>query len=373
MSVAHLFRYYHMKKNKLLVFHTRVEIYRVDFFNNLAIRFDMNAFIDNKHSYGSLSGNISHLYRFRYEEFNSDCGLLKNIRYVITQIRTNRPDIVMVSECGVITQVVVLYKLFLRKNFDIVSIIDDSFDQLTRNRHFTKRHQYAERVLIPFFSNIINVEPRSADYFQQKYNKGQFFPIISDDDIFREKLVKAIPFSRAYLEQYNLKNKKIILFVGRFVAQKNVISLIESIRYLHRNDVCLLLVGAGPEEKNYRDVSEGLDVIFTGSLNGLYLYAWYIIADVFVLPSVVEPFGAVVNEALMAGCKCVVSERAGSSCLIKDGENGFVINPLNKSMISQRIDSILNSNRRRDLEGIRPNLMPYTFKERFDFLMENLL
>lgn len=57
------------------------------------------------------------------------------------------------------------------------------------------------------------------------------------------------------------------------------------------------------------------------------LYVWYKAADTLVLPSYREPFGAVVNEALLAGCKCVVSKNAGASCLINEGINGYTFDP----------------------------------------------
>ena len=51
------------------------------------------------------------------------------------------------------------------------------------------------------------------------------------------------------------------------------------------------------------------------------------LGDVFVLPSKYEPFGAVVNEALLAGCYVLCSLAAGASCLIEDGVNGNVFSP----------------------------------------------
>lgn len=60
---------------------------------------------------------------------------------------------------------------------------------------------------------------------------------------------------------------------------------------------------------------------------GHELYAWYNIAQLFVLASWQEAFGAVTNEALQGGCRCLISELAGSQCLIKEGINGCTFNP----------------------------------------------
>ena len=65
-------------------------------------------------------------------------------------------------------------------------------------------------------------------------------------------------------------------------------------------------------------------VWFKGKLSGDELYAWYNLAQIFVLPSSFEPFGAVVNEALVAGCYSIVSKHVGASCIIEKGINGEI-------------------------------------------------
>ena len=73
-------------------------------------------------------------------------------------------------------------------------------------------------------------------------------------------------------------------------------------------------------------VKEG-HVIFAGKKEDDELMAYYNLGDIFVLPSKYEPFGAVVNEALLAGCYVLCSSVAGASCLIEDGVNGNVFSP----------------------------------------------
>jgi len=55
---------------------------------------------------------------------------------------------------------------------------------------------------------------------------------------------------------------------------------------------------------------------------------FYALADVLVLPSFSEPWGLVVNEAMVCGLPVIVSNRAGASFdLVKNGKNGFTFNP----------------------------------------------
>ena len=59
--------------------------------------------------------------------------------------------------------------------------------------------------------------------------------------------------------------------------------------------------------------------------------------DVLILPSLIEPWGLVVEEALYFGLPVLVSDRCGSSELIKNGINGFTFDPANKNSLMQII------------------------------------
>ena len=51
-----------------------------------------------------------------------------------------------------------------------------------------------------------------------------------------------------------------------------------------------------------------------------------------------EAFGAVTNEALLFGCNCIVSDKAGSSCIIEQGVNGYLFNPYDADDLKKKID-----------------------------------
>lgn len=352
------------KKKRLLIFHTKVAPYRVDFFNKLAMHYDMFICMDRKFVYGGLYQDIEKSYRFNHVEGSMSKNLWSAYFSVSKFIKEKQPDIVFVSECGLLSLMVVLYRFIHNKHYKIVSIIDDSYDQITQDRQFSRRHVIAEKVLIPFFDQIINVEERVSLHFQSIFGKGISFPIIRDEDIFRGSLIECLPICKDYIKKYGLVNKKVILFVGRFVALKNIPALINAYSKLKSNDVSLVLVGSGEEEDNLKALDKQHKVIFTGPLSGDALYAWYNIADIFVLPSTKEPFGAVTNEALMAGCKCLISERAGSSCLIKKNFNGDCFNPLDEEELYNKLRIMLESCNSHDKsQNIKPSLMPITFNQ----------
>ena len=69
-------------------------------------------------------------------------------------------------------------------------------------------------------------------------------------------------------------------------------------------------------------------VRFLGFLNQSQLPSAYCAADLFVLPSLFEPFGLVVNEAMLCGLPVAVSDRVGARFdLVRPDENGYVFPP----------------------------------------------
>ena len=141
-----------------------------------------------------------------------------------------------------------------------------------------------------------------------------------------------------------------------------------------KEDAVLVIVGDGKEEQNLKRQSASLqkDVIFTGHLEGNELYAWYNVGDVFCLPSYLEPYGAVTNEALLAGCRVVISEKAGSACLVNKN-NGEIIAPMDIEAMADALDRQLKLIRKRDGNiEYRKNLMTVKFDERINSLKEIL-
>jgi glycosyltransferase involved in cell wall biosynthesis len=142
------------------------------------------------------------------------------------------------------------------------------------------------------------------------------------------------------------------LYVGRLVEIKNVKTTICAFSRLNQKENVLVVVGDGPEMTSLKQMAQNSEanVIFTGRLEGDDLYQWYNIANYFVLASYLEPFGAVTNEALLAGCWCLISNKAGSQCLIEDGKNGYTFYPTdiddlaNKMLLSLKKVNCTNIN-----------------------------
>jgi glycosyltransferase involved in cell wall biosynthesis len=118
------------------------------------------------------------------------------------------------------------------------------------------------------------------------------------------------------------------LFVGRLVKEKGLSVLAQGYaRYRAMSDDPwpLICAGAGPLASEISSVS---GVVMAGFLQPEQLVEKMLDAAVFVLPSLFEPWGVVVNEAASAGMPMIVSEAVGSHVhLVQSGFNGYVVDP----------------------------------------------
>jgi glycosyltransferase involved in cell wall biosynthesis len=113
----------------------------------------------------------------------------------------------------------------------------------------------------------------------------------------------------------------IILFVGRLVPLKGVDLLLRAFAAISTNGVRLQVIGDGQEEERLHLLSDTLGignrVEWLGRKDSNEIPALMAMADVVVLPSHKDGWGAVVNEALMAGTPVICSTACGAAELIR--------------------------------------------------------
>nr|WP_200862315.1 glycosyltransferase family 4 protein [Candidatus Halobonum tyrrellensis] len=114
---------------------------------------------------------------------------------------------------------------------------------------------------------------------------------------------------------------KMLFFVGRHTDQKGISYLLYALSKLRRDDVTLVLGGSGHLTEQLKRFVEllGVDdqVLFPGYIPEDELGDYYASADLFVSPSLAEPFGITIVEALSVGTR-VVSSQSGAAELLPD-------------------------------------------------------
>ncbi len=110
---------------------------------------------------------------------------------------------------------------------------------------------------------------------------------------------------------------KIVLFMGRITIQKGPDYFVRAARRVLDRDpnVLFILAGSGDMERQMMHLAASLDIadkmLFPGFLRGHDQYEAYKLADLFVMPSVSEPFGLTALEAMRLGTPVIVSKQSG--------------------------------------------------------------
>ncbi|ARK31795.1 glycosyltransferase family 4 protein [Halalkalibacter krulwichiae] len=128
-------------------------------------------------------------------------------------------------------------------------------------------------------------------------------------------------------EKYQIKQKHILLFVGRLAPEKDVelaIQTFTSLPQTIKQDSHLLIVGDGPLLKPLSTQICSENITFTRFLEGEELAKVYAASDVFLFPSATETFGNVVLEAMSSGIPVVCANTGGVKHLIQHGETGLM-------------------------------------------------
>lgn len=116
---------------------------------------------------------------------------------------------------------------------------------------------------------------------------------------------------------------KVVLFLGRITIQKGPDYFVRAAkRVIDINPkVMFVLSGSGDMEKSMMQLAADLGiadhVLFTGFLRGPDIYDAYAAADLFVMPSVSEPFGIVPLEAMLQGTPVIISKQSGVAEVVR--------------------------------------------------------
>ena len=109
------------------------------------------------------------------------------------------------------------------------------------------------------------------------------------------------------------KGRNTLLCIARFAPEKNLLNLITAFRQSSIADShSLQLVGGGPLSESLHQAAAGCpNIILSKWLSYAELPKVYNAASWFILPSIFEPWGLVVNEAMAAGLPVILSESCG--------------------------------------------------------------
>lgn len=147
-------------------------------------------------------------------------------------------------------------------------------------------------------------------------------------------------FNKVKIENYNIVNHRPnfkYIFVGRLIPKKNLVYLINVFNKLKIN---LTIIGTGCLESELRSMANK-NISFTGFIANDYIYQHYLNHDIFILPSLSEPWGLVVEEAIYFGLPVIVSDAVGcqEEMVIKP-DTGLSFSPYDQASLIDAIYKI---------------------------------
>jgi len=137
-------------------------------------------------------------------------------------------------------------------------------------------------------------------------------------------------------------NRNLILCVARFSAEKNLARLIRAfVKAKLPVDWALKLVGGGPLKDELQKLASGNEqIILSDWLSYNELPDLYASASFFILPSLFEPWGLVVNEAMSAGLPVALSDECGCEPDLCSTGNGFSFSASEEDSIVETFQKI---------------------------------
>jgi len=136
------------------------------------------------------------------------------------------------------------------------------------------------------------------------------------------------------LSQYGIRTKKNIICMGRMQKRKRIDILVETMRYMNRQDIGLILVG--PDTDGILDNIEGANIYKLGPIYGDRKFDLLTASNVYCLPGAV---GLSIIDAFHCGLPFVTEEGDESAEImyLKNGVNGFIVSRGNIQEMAEKL------------------------------------
>jgi len=276
-------------------------------------------------------------------------------------VRREKPDVVLFS-----SMVTASLAYFLRKKINVPMIT------INHGQDVTLPVNLYQKFVPRIFKNIDGVISVSSATREQCIKRGMHedkgvalpngFPVSEYNNRINDS-----EYSRCYLENnfnLDLKNKYLLLTVGRLVRRKGHYWFIDKILPKISSDIEYVVIGDGPELEHIRKLVAnspvGGNVTLLGRQPDEVLQHAYTASDLFIMPNIkvpgdMEGFGIVLLEANISGTPVIASGLEGIRDVIKQGINGYQVEPGNDEMFALKVDDVLQN----ELNVLSEQCRPY--------------
>ena len=276
---------------------------------------------------------------------SANTAFVCNINYNIYQeIKRYNPDRIIVTGWDSLATLAAI--VYAKKHGKEIILWADS--TIHEDSFIRKISLLYVKFILRFFDGFISAGTASEEYLRflgVRKNIEHFYNSV-DVDHFLTQGKLSLQEKHMLKEKFGVRNSsRVIVFSGRLVAIKCVDLLIKAFLQVNEKfqDIELLIVGYGPEEQRLKKMAGGNSRIhFLGHRGIDEIPGIYGISDILVLPSISEPWGLVVNEAMACGCAIIASDRCGCSRDLIRG-NGIVVEGEKLSPLVEALEQFLSS------------------------------
>ena len=262
---------------------------------------------------------------------------IKTIILIRQQINKKRYAIVHIAGWG---NLVCLFMFFFARLKRIPLSVESDTQLSTRIPRWKRAVKYGlyQRPLYPILFKLPSIflpggtrQAKYLQYYGVTLEKIVLAQMTVDIKGLQQKISNINPEERqVFRQQYHTQQDDVVfLYVGRLLDWKGIRELIEAFNSLNILHVRLWIVGDGGLDDHVNECAQQYpNIQYFGRESGDRLVSIYHAADIFVLPSVAEPWGLVVNEAMAAGNAIIASDNAGCvDDLIIHNKTGLLVPP----------------------------------------------
>src|SRR5579883_212250 len=152
---------------------------------------------------------------------------------------------------------------------------------------------------------------------------------------------------QAFRRQYAADDEKIVLYVGRLVAEKGIYVVLDAVAKTLETvpRAKFIAVGSGPALEDARSRAAEAEwsehIQFTGFVSDEVRNRLYQVADVAIFPSIYEPFGIVALEGMAMNVPVVASNAGGLAEVVDREDTGVVVDAGSPDSLAWGITHVL--------------------------------
>jgi len=334
-------------KERVLLFHNVPSPYRLPVFEQLADECDLEVvFLRGNEDYRKWDANL--------DEFDFSYDFLPNIGVgpfvvnytLLSELLRGEYDTYVIGDTkhGLLTTLVavlfgklagvnvVLWSGWLSTEFS-TGVEGKGPIQGPATRAYRLIQDSIQRLLYPLADGFVSYSSLTTEYSVKRgadpdsvVEGGQVMP------------TKNLPSPSNDSEEEN-----VVLSLGYLQRRKGVHILLDAWERVDADDWKLVIAGSGSYEDRLRSCAEGDDTVsFVGHVQGTDKADLYHSARVFVLPTLHDPWGLVVNEAVYYDTPVISTRVAGASDFVEDSECGMVIREDDPEALADALDKMVN-------------------------------